>query len=214
MATDAFSRLILAARLAGTNNGDGTITIDLADAGPGATGPLGDSTHTPIITIDAKGRVTALTSTAISGAGSGGELGYAQITADPVINSVTEATPVLIVSLGSITYAASLTLIEFFTPKAYTLGGKILILSLWDGVPGSGGTNLGYMASYDARGETAAANTGFPVHAVRRLTPSAGSHNYGIYGFVLVGTAVSTGVSAGAGGVGTFLPAFVRASLV
>jgi len=38
----------------------------LAAAGPGATGPLGTATAVPTITIDAKGRVTALTSTAIA----------------------------------------------------------------------------------------------------------------------------------------------------
>lgn len=34
-----------------------------------ATGPIGDSTHVPVVTIDAKGRVTALTSAVISGSG-------------------------------------------------------------------------------------------------------------------------------------------------
>lgn len=43
----------------------------LATAGPGATGPIGDGTHVATITIDAKGRVTALTSTAITSGGSG-----------------------------------------------------------------------------------------------------------------------------------------------
>lgn len=37
----------------------------LAAAGPGATGPLGSATVAPIVTIDAKGRVTALTSATI-----------------------------------------------------------------------------------------------------------------------------------------------------
>lgn len=40
----------------------------LANTGPGATGPIGSSTVVPIITIDAKGRVTALTSTTITSA--------------------------------------------------------------------------------------------------------------------------------------------------
>lgn len=39
----------------------------LANVGPGATGPIGDATHAPVITINAKGQVTALTSQAISG---------------------------------------------------------------------------------------------------------------------------------------------------
>lgn len=51
------------------SNGDGAAgapTIDLVNAGPGATGPIGDSSTVPVVTIDAKGRVTALTSAAIS----------------------------------------------------------------------------------------------------------------------------------------------------
>lgn len=44
-------------------------TLRLKDAGPGATGPIGDATHTPVITIDAKGRVSALTSATIAGGG-------------------------------------------------------------------------------------------------------------------------------------------------
>lgn len=39
----------------------------LAAAGPGATGPIGSATVVPIVTIDAKGRVTGLTSITISG---------------------------------------------------------------------------------------------------------------------------------------------------
>jgi hypothetical protein len=47
-----------------TANGTGTIT--LKNTGPGATGPIGNATSTPIITIDAQGRVTALTGTPIT----------------------------------------------------------------------------------------------------------------------------------------------------
>ena len=43
----------------------------LADTGPGATGPVGNAAWIPVITIDAKGRVTALTSVAVSGTGTG-----------------------------------------------------------------------------------------------------------------------------------------------
>lgn len=47
----------------------------LAAFGPGATGPIGDGTHVPVITIDAKGRVSALTSAAITGAPPSGAAG-------------------------------------------------------------------------------------------------------------------------------------------
>ncbi len=54
----------------GSAGGDLTGTYPnptLAAAGPGATGPLGSATVAPIVTIDAKGRVTALSSATITG---------------------------------------------------------------------------------------------------------------------------------------------------
>jgi len=54
----------------GSAGGDLTGTYPnptLAAAGPGATGPIGDSGHVPAVTIDAAGRVTALSSVAIPG---------------------------------------------------------------------------------------------------------------------------------------------------
>ncbi len=56
----------------GSAGGDLTGTYPnptLAAAGPGATGPLGSATVAPIVTIDAKGRVTALSSATISSPG-------------------------------------------------------------------------------------------------------------------------------------------------
>ncbi len=44
----------------------------LIPTGPGATGPIGNATTVPVVTIDAKGRVTALTSATISGTMPGG----------------------------------------------------------------------------------------------------------------------------------------------
>lgn len=41
----------------------------LANAGGGAAGPIGDATHSSRVTVDAKGRVTALSSVAITGSG-------------------------------------------------------------------------------------------------------------------------------------------------
>ena len=53
-----------------TMSGDATITdagvLTLKNTGPGATGPIGSATVVPVVTIDAKGRVTALTSTTIT----------------------------------------------------------------------------------------------------------------------------------------------------
>lgn len=44
----------------------GSLATTLANTGPGATGPLGSATVAPIVTIDAKGRVTALSSATIT----------------------------------------------------------------------------------------------------------------------------------------------------
>ena len=58
----------LAAKQAGPLTGDVTTSgtaATLKNTGPGATGPLGSATATPAVTIDAQGRVTALSSTSI-----------------------------------------------------------------------------------------------------------------------------------------------------
>lgn len=47
-----------------TVNGSGVTALKAT--GPGATGPIGSSTTVPVVTIDAQGRVTALTSATIS----------------------------------------------------------------------------------------------------------------------------------------------------
>lgn len=72
------SRLSNARAPSGSAGGDLTGTYPnptLAAAGPGATGPLGGATVAPIVTIDAKGRVTALSSATITGTVPGGSAG-------------------------------------------------------------------------------------------------------------------------------------------
>lgn len=54
-----------------TASGPGSVAAALKNTGPGATGPLGSATVAPIITIDAQGRVTALSSTLITPAAIG-----------------------------------------------------------------------------------------------------------------------------------------------
>jgi hypothetical protein len=75
---DGDSRMSDARTPSGSAGGDLTGTYPnptLAAAGPGATGPLGGATVAPIVTIDAKGRVTALSSATISGVAPGGAAG-------------------------------------------------------------------------------------------------------------------------------------------
>lgn len=53
----------------------GSSVTTLKNTGPGATGPLGSSSTAPVVTIDAQGRVTALSSTTITPAAIGAPAG-------------------------------------------------------------------------------------------------------------------------------------------
>lgn len=66
---------IASVALSGDATVNGTGVVALKNTGPGATGPIGDATHAPAVTIDAQGRVTALTSVAITGTAPGGAAG-------------------------------------------------------------------------------------------------------------------------------------------
>lgn len=54
-----------------TGSGVGSFATTLKNTGPGATGPLGSASVAPVVTIDAQGRVTALTSATITPAAIG-----------------------------------------------------------------------------------------------------------------------------------------------
>ena len=72
------SRLSDARTPTGSAGGDLTGTYPnptLAAFGGGAAGPIGDATHSAAVTVDAKGRVSALSSVAITGTPPGGSAG-------------------------------------------------------------------------------------------------------------------------------------------
>lgn len=60
-------------------SGDATLAstgvVTLKNTGPGITGPIGDATHSSAVTIDAQGRVTALSSVSITGVAPTGSAG-------------------------------------------------------------------------------------------------------------------------------------------
>ncbi len=75
---------VTGSNLSGTNTGDQTITLtgDVTGTGTGSfattlatvnasTGTFGSGTLIPVITVDAKGRITAITTTSVTGGGSG-----------------------------------------------------------------------------------------------------------------------------------------------
>ncbi len=202
---DAKGRLIAlsSATTAPTNAAGGDLTGNypnptLATAGPGATGPIGSSTVAPVITIDAKGRVTALTSATIADTA---ELAYVEFTSPVTVSATSEGTPTAVVSAGAVVYAAARIKIEFYAP-GYNTGngtGANLLANLWDA-----STNLGRIAV--AQG----VNLIYPIYAVRYLTPTAASHTYKIQAWQTVANGT---ILAGSGGVGAQLPGFIRVSL-
>ena len=127
------------------------------------------------------------------------EVAYVEFAADVSVTSAhTELSPVDVVSAGALTYDALPTLIEFYVERLDTVGTTVAALSLWDG-----STDLGRI------GEFGAAAIATPLHLPRRLTPSAASHTYKVRGWLQTGANTCT-LRAGAGGVGTRLPGFIR----
>jgi hypothetical protein len=121
------------------------------------------------------------------------EIAYVEFTADVSVTGVAEASPTDVVSSGAITYAALPIIIEF-RAILYDNVSQAGSLSLWDGA-----TDLGRITQSQASVLIRA-----PVFTSDRLTPTAASHTYKVR---MWGTAT---VYAGAGGVGTKRPGFIR----
>jgi len=129
------------------------------------------------------------------------ELAYAEITASVAVTATSEAGAQTVVTAPAITVdGATSILIEFSAMQLAPPSGQQLYLFLFDG-----STSLGIL-TIAVPGSVAA---GWPGRVARRLTPSAGTHTYSIRASTSGGTA---NVIAGAGGVGVFVPAFVRIS--
>ena len=125
------------------------------------------------------------------------ELAYNQVTANTTISAVTEATANTIVTASALTFdGATIVVIEFYCPA--TTGAGDCVIELYDGA-----SPIGLMAE---RGS----NVVMPVHAAQRITPAAATKTYSIRGWSAGGGNAT--VIAGVGGVGAYVPAFVRIS--
>lgn len=131
-------------------------------------------------------------------------LDYVEFTAPVNITAVSDATANTIVTGSAIPYDG-LTTVEITFSAAYinpdpTAAGRFVIVCLFED-----GSNIGRLGSATS---PAAASMVVPGVAMsRRFAPAAGSHTYSIRAFVNAGTGV---VNAGAGGLGAYLPGFIK----
>ncbi len=133
------------------------------------------------------------------GATSGGsEIGYDQRTTNVTVASTTEATPTTIISCAAHSFDGSAVLLEFFSPLVNAQspsGSHFVKIGLYEG-----GTQISRIF---------VTTQALQISAIGRyrFTPTAGNHTYVIGGFSDAGGGI---VGAGAGGVATDPPTFVR----
>lgn len=136
------------------------------------------------------------------------EHGYAPFTATVAISATTEATAQVCATLPSITFPSlQVVEFEFYSPQVLpaALAGAAIIFVLWDN---TAGVSLGLLGSV---GNPAAAVLSSPALMVRRLTPAAGARIYSVRAYRTGGNG---SVVAGAGGVGAFVPGYLKATVV
>jgi hypothetical protein len=131
------------------------------------------------------------------------ELDYVEFTSPVNPAATSEATASTVVTGSAVTYdGGTVVTIEFFAvnarPDTSAIGDKITFCLYQDGV------SIGQLGVIQT---TAAQSMNVPVHLVRRMTPSTGSHTYSIRAFVTTSTGL---VTAGTGGSGNAMPGFIR----
>src|SRR5262245_36848294 len=132
------------------------------------------------------------------------DLGYAETTATTTVSAAGEGAAQAIVTLPAITFDGTTKIeIEAFFPQA---GTSVANGTLW-GYLFDGGTSIGIIGAAAA----ASGNPTAPWILRRRLTPSAGSHTYGIRASITGGNGT---IICGAGGAGTRMPGYIKATRV
>jgi hypothetical protein len=134
----------------------------------------------------------------------GYEIAYDQITSGVNVASTTEGTPTAIIAGTSKTYEAVTYNAEFFSPQvtdSSAASGTVTILLIADGA------SIGRIAVSDS--VTATTQIIQALTGRFRFTPTAAAHTYGISAFASSATGTPA-VGAGAGGINTLVPAFLR----
>jgi hypothetical protein len=125
------------------------------------------------------------------------EYTYDEFTAPVAVAAATEATATTVVTATAYTFdGATPVVVEFFAPAAVRGTNRIAFV-LYDGA-----ASIGILAN-----EPNVQGAEWPVFVARRLTPSAAAHTYSVRAFVDAGAGT---VTAGAGGVGNYMPGYIR----
>lgn len=134
--------------------------------------------------------------------GASEEYTYAQATVGKAVTATVESSADLVVAAPAVTFdGVTPIVVELFTPGglAPNVAGAVLYCLLYQD-----GVSLGRMGAIL---NNAAVTLVTPMLMRRRLTPTAGSHTFSFAAIVSGGTG---NVQAGAGGVGAYMPAYIR----
>lgn len=142
----------------------------------------------------------------------GYEFDYVAITSSVTVAATSEATATTVVTGSAVTYDGStIVMIDFYCPGLYMSSNTVakgLNLWLYDG-----SSSIGLLGYEDDLINSADMYTG-PRFMQRRLTPSNAAHTYSIRASKDSGGTTVMQVSAGAGGSGANMPAFIRITKV
>jgi len=137
------------------------------------------------------------------------ELGYSAITTPGTVTSTTAGTGTEIIAPLTVACDGSPIMVEFYSPAVQapvsgSVSGTVNISLFQDG-----SENIRFWGQQNSEAFNGQQN---PVHLQARLTPTAGTHSFGVKGYLnAAGTAI---VSAGNGASTGTAPAFLRVSKV
>lgn len=142
-----------------------------------------------------------------AGGDAGRELDYVEFTANVTPTATTEGAADVVVTGSAVTYNGStIILIEFFANNARAAidaAGRSMTFWLYDG-----SSSIGQIGLTSTPANNIANN---PIHCVRRIIPSAGSHTYSVRASVSGSSGL---IGAGAGGAGNASPGWIRITRV
>lgn len=149
--------------------------------------------------------MTSITdSNVINASGGLVELGYSAITTPGTVTSTTAGTGTQIISPLTVVCDGSPILVEFRAPATTAPPSGTVNISLYQ----DGTENI---RQWGQQSSETFAQQQVPTFIQTRLTPSAGVHTFGVYGYNSSGTSV---IQAGSGGSTTAAPAYLRISKI